>query len=461
MSNIAAANIGARLDRLPFSRTIWRYVCLIALGGVFELYDLFLTAYIAPGLVRSGLFVAKPDGFFSPNGVGFFVFCTFAGMFVGTLGFGFIADRVGRRAIFTYSLIWYCIASTIMAFQTSAEGVNLWRFIAAVGIGLEQVTIDTFIPELVPPQGRGRAFAIYQFIAFLIVPVVAFLSYLLVPLSPFGFDGWRWVVLGSAAGALVAWVLRLGLPESPRWLAHHGQIERAEAIMNDIEARVQRDIGGASLPPIGRAVVERAGGSTFGELFRPPFLSRTVMMSIFNFLSVVGYYGFAAWVPTLLIDKGITVTQSLLYAFVIAIANPFGPLLGFLIADRIERKWALVLSSLGIAIFMLLFALQTNQVLIIALGVLVTLCNNWLSFTFHNYQAELFPTRVRGRAVGFVYAWGRASAAFVGLLIGFFFKQGGTMAVATFIGVAMLGVILVIAIMGPRTLNRTLEEIST
>jgi putative MFS transporter len=459
MSDKAIAAIGGRLDRLPFSRTIWHFVALIALGGVFELYDLFMTAYIAPGLVRSGLFVAKPPSFFAPTGIGFFVFCTFAGMFVGTMGFGFVADRVGRRAIFTYSLVWYSLASTIMAFQTSAEGVNLWRFIASVGIGLEQVTIDTFIPEIVPPQGRGRAFAFYQFIAFLIVPVVAFLGWLLVPLSPLGLDGWRWIALISAAGALCAWWLRRSLPESPRWLARHGQLEKAEKTMDDIEARVRKDIG-APLPPVQATRPERPGNSTFGELFRRPYLSRTVMMSIFNFLSVVGYYGFAAWVPTLLIDKGITVTTSLLYAFIIAIANPVGPLLGFLVADRMERKWALVCSSLGIGGFMLLFALQTNEIAIIAFGVLVTLSNNWLSFTFHSYQAELFPTRVRARAVGFVYAWGRASAAFVGLLIGFFFGQGGTMAVAIFIGIAMVGVILVIAIMGPRTLNRPLEEIS-
>jgi len=452
-------DVGARLDRLPFSRTIWYFVALIALGGVFELYDLFMTAYIAPGLVRSGLFVAKPAGFFSPNGVGFFVFCTFAGMFVGTMGFGFIADRMGRRTIFTFSLIWYCLASAIMAFQSSAEGVALWRFIAAIGIGLEQVTIDTFIPELVPPQGRGRAFAIYQFIAFLIVPVVAFLCYLLVPLNPMGLDGWRWVALISCAGALAAWWLRLGLPESPRWLASHGQIERAEATLRDIEERVQRDTG-APLPPVPATKAERVGSSTFGELFRPPYRSRTLMMSTFNLLSVVGYYGFAAWVPTLLIDKGITVTTSLLYAFIIAIANPVGPLLGFLVADRMERKWQLVCSSVGIGTFMLAFALQTNSVAIILFGVLVTLCNNWLSFVFHSYQAELFPTRVRARAVGFVYAWGRVSAAFVGLLIGFFFRQGGTLAVALFIGVAMTGVILVIGIFGPKTLNQPLEEIS-
>jgi MFS transporter, putative metabolite:H+ symporter len=109
---------------------------------------------------------------------------------------------------------------------------------------------------------------------------------------------------------------------------------------------------------------------------------------------------------------------------------------------------------------MLAFALQTNSVAIIIFGVLVTLCNNWLSFTFHNYQAELFPTRVRARAVGFVYAWGRVSAAFVGLLIGFFFRQGGTWGVALFMAAAMTGVILVIGIFGPKTLNQPLEEIS-
>jgi MFS transporter, putative metabolite:H+ symporter len=455
----SAAAIGSRLDRLPFSKTIWSFVVLIALGGVFELYDLFMTAYIAPGLVRSGMFVAKPPSFFAPSGVGFFVFCTFAGMFVGTMGFGFVADRVGRRAIFTYSLIWYSLASAMMAFQTSAEGVDLWRFIASVGIGLEQVTIDTFIPELVPPQGRGRAFSIYQFIAFLVVPVVAFLGWLLVPLNPLGFEGWRWIALISAAGALFAWWLRRGLPESPRWLARHGQLEKAESTLRDIEARVERDIGGP-LPAIPAAKAERPGSSTFSELFKPPYLGRTVMMSAFNLLSVVGYYGFAAWVPTLLIDKGITVTTSLLYAFIIAIANPVGPLLGFLVADRMERKWQIVCSGIGIGVFMLLFALQSNQAVIIVLGIMVTLSNNWLSFTFHNYQAELFPTRVRARAVGFVYAWGRASAAFVGLLIGFFFSTGGTLGVALFIGIAMVLMILVIGIFGPKTLNQPLEEIS-
>ena len=98
--------------------------------------------------------------------------------------------------------------------------------------------------------------------------------------------------------------------------------------------------------------------------------------------------------------------------------------------------------------------------LVILLGALVTMANNWLSFTFHGYQAEQFPTRVRARAVGFVYSWSRVSAALAGLLIGFFLHEGGTMAVALFIGAAMVIMVLVIGLWGPKTLNRQLEEIS-
>jgi MFS transporter, putative metabolite:H+ symporter len=174
-----AGEVAARLDRLPFARTLWRFVLLISLGGIFELYDLFMTAYIAPGLVSSGLFTSTPAGFFDPRGVGFFVFCTFAGMWVGCIGFGFIADRLGRRSIFTFSLVWYSLATAVMALQSTAETVDLWRFIAAIGVGLEQITIDTFLPELVPPRHRGRAFAYYQFIEFCVVPVVALLGWLL------------------------------------------------------------------------------------------------------------------------------------------------------------------------------------------------------------------------------------------------------------------------------------------
>jgi MFS transporter, putative metabolite:H+ symporter len=460
LSSRYAAEVAARLDRLPFSRTLWRFVLLISLGGIFELYDLFMTAYIAPGLVSSGLFTSTPAGFFDPRGVGFFVFCTFAGMWVGCLGFGFIADRFGRRSIFTFSLVWYSLATAIMAFQSTAERVELWRFIAAIGVGLEQITIDTFLPELVPPQHRGRAFAYYQFIEFCVVPVVALLGWLLVPYEPFGLAGWRWVALIGSVGALAAWWLRLGLPESPRWLSLHGQEERAEKIMRDIEARVARDTAVDALPPAPANSDPVLARSRFTELLKPPYGKRTAVLSVFNLMQTIAFYGFGSWVPSLLIAKGIHVTTSLQYSFIIALANPIGPFLGIFIADRMERKWQLVAAAALVSIFMYLFAIQQSAWLVIVLGVLVTLSNNWISFVFHGYQAELYPTRIRARAIGFVYSWSRVSAALSGLLIGFFLNEGGTLGVALYMGAAMVVLIFTVGVFGPRTLKRRLEEIS-
>ena len=465
MASNDAAEFAARLDRLPMTRHLWVLVTLISLGGCFELYDLFLTAYIAPGLVKAGYFTPQSLGPFrvlAPvgiAGVGTFVFALFAGLFVGAIFLGHFADRYGRRTVFTFSLVWYSVTTAIMAFQHSGFAVDLWRFIAGIGIGIELVTIDTFVSELVPATHRGRAYAYNQFFQFLAVPLVALLSWLLVPHAPLGFDGWRWVVLIGSAGAIFIWFIRLSLPESPRWLARQGRMAEAESVVADIERRVAAEAGG-QLPPVGAPQPGEVGQGSFAEIWQPPYDRRAIVLSVFNFFQTFGYYGFAAWVPTLLIAKGITITTSLEYSFIIAIANPIGPLLGTLIADRLERKWQICLGAVGIGVFGMLFAHGNGAAALITLGVLVTLCNNLLSYSFHNYQSELFPTRIRSRAIGFVYSWSRLSAALSGLVVGFLLGVGGINAVFAFIAFAMLIVVISIGGFGPRTRGLALEAIA-
>ncbi|HVC61132.1 MAG TPA: MFS transporter [Acetobacteraceae bacterium] len=458
MSTPTAAELAARLDRLPGSRHVWKLVILISLGACFEFYDLFLTAYVVPGMARAGLFTPQSLGVFGilaplkVAGPGTFVFALFAGLWVGAMAFGWVADAYGRRFIFTFSLLWYSASTLIMAFQATGFGIDLWRFIAGIGIGIELVTIDTYVSELVPSHARGRAFAINQFIAFCAVPVVAFLAWALGP------DNWRWVVVLGAIGAIFVWWLRRGVPESPRWLARRGRLAEADAVIAHIEAQVQAEQG--VLPPIGVVPAAEEGDGGFAEIWQPPYAGRAVLLSVFNFFQTFGYYGFAAWVPTLLIAKGIGVTASLQYAFIIAIANPAGPLLCTLIADRMERKWQICCAAIGIGGFGMLFAWQTAPALLILFGVLVTLSNNWLSYSFHGYQAELFPTRIRARAVGFVYSWSRVSAALSGLAVGFFLTAGGVNAVFGFIAGAMVVVVVSIGGFGPRTRDLALEAIS-
>jgi putative MFS transporter len=398
---------------------MWSRVALISLGGFFEFYDIFFAGYIAPGLVHSGIL--------SPaTGIAGFVAAMFSGLFVGTALVSFVADRFGRRTIFTYSLLWYTVASVIMAFQHDAFGLNLWRFISGIGVGVELVTIDTYLSELVPPNLRGRAFAVNQAIQFCAVPVVALLAWLLVPRAPFGLDGWRWVVLLGSGGAILVWWIRRRVPESPRWLAQQ----------------------------------QTQSAGSFAEMWQPPYRTRSIMLIVFQLFQTVGYYGFANWVPTLLIKRGIAITNSLRYTFIIAIAAPFGPLLAASIADRLERKWQIVLSALAIAVSGLLFGQMNAAASLIFFGVLLTLSNNILSFSSHAYQAELYPTRIRALAVGFVYSWSRISVVFSSFVIGFALERFGVPGVFAFIAGSMLIVMLAIGLLGPRTNNLPLETIS-
>ena len=454
---LEAGTIGARLDRLPATWSIWRWVALLSLGGFFEFYDLFLTGSIAPGLVRDHILTVSTPGLFGTSGIASFVAALFSGLFVGTMLFGFVADRFGRRTVFTVSLVWYAAASSIMALQTDAFGLNLWRFIAGVGIGVELVPIDTYISELVPKHVRGRAFAVNQTVQFAAVPTVALLAWWLVPTDPAGFSGWRWVVLIGSVSAIGVWFIRRRVPESPRWLAAHGRVAEAQAIMTALEQRVAAESGAAlSTPGRPEAVIPR--GSLL-EALRPPYARRTIMLIVFNIFQTVGFYGFANWVPTLLVKQGITLTSSLGYTSIIALAAPLGPLLGAGFADRVERKWLIVTAAGCIAVFGLLFSQTTATLAIIACGVMLTLSSNIMSVRFHAYMAELYPTRIRSVAVGFVYSFSRISAVFSAFLIAFFLHEFGTLGVFVFIAGSMVMVMAAIST-GPVVNNRPLEQIS-
>lgn len=450
------ATIADRLDRLPPTNYFWRLVARISLGGWFEFYDLFMTAYIALGLIKAKLFVATG---FDLNGFASFVGSGFAGMFVGTLIFSYLSDRYGRKVTFTYSLLWYSIATFVMAFQGSAFAIDLWRFLAGIGIGVQLVTIDTYISEITPKEKRGTYIAFSQVVTYTAVPVVAFLAYLLVPHTIAGLDGWRWVVIIGALGAVFIWFVRLGLPESPRWYETHGHVAEAEAAMGDMEAHVRAETG-RDLPPPTSLPDEGIHEGHWTEIWSPHYIKRTIMLVVFNFFQTIGFYGFAAWVPILLFTEGVTFVRSLEYVFLIAILNPLGPLIGMYYADRTQRKWQIVGLSIAIGVFGLIFAQMRAPALIILFGILITLANNWFSAAFHAYQAELYPTRIRAQAVGFVYSWSRFSSIFIGFLIAVALKNYGTVGVFVLIACAMAIVAIDIGAVGPNTTGERLEEIS-
>jgi putative MFS transporter len=219
--------IGARLDRLASSKVVWKLMVLLALGGLFDAYMISSGSNIAPALNKAKILTSTTSAFFSLKGYAAFTMATFIGLLVACSGFAVIADRFGRRTIFTVGLLWFSACGVMMAFQTTGIGVIFWRFMLAIGTGIEVITIDAYLSELVPKRTRGRAFAVSNSIHSCGQPLAALAGLSLVPYHLLGVEGWRWLVILGASAAVAVWPLRRLIPESPRWLAAHGRLEEA------------------------------------------------------------------------------------------------------------------------------------------------------------------------------------------------------------------------------------------
>ncbi|WP_321845884.1 MFS transporter [Paraburkholderia bannensis] len=455
-ANEQAAQIAARVNRLPSCKPLWVLTCYVALAGIFELYDLFQTGYLTPALIRAGVF-SKDVHAFGMSDQALFASATFLGLFAGSAFLSPIVDRFGRRKVFMWALIFYSASTAIMSCQDTAMGVIVFRLLAGVGLGVELVTTDAYLTEVLPNSIIGRAFALMHVIFYMAVPLLAFLSWQLMPASPLGIEGWRWVTIVGSFGALLAWILRRGLMESPRWLAVRGRADEAEAVMTAIEASVVKSTKTA-LPSVDAVTPLTEQTGAFSDIWKRPYLGRTVMLVCLNFFQTIGFYGFTNWLPSLLSSQGQSFTHSYFYSFCIAFAYPISALLWTLtVADRFERKWLIVASALCVTVLGPLFAFAHNNVLTVVLGFCITSCLTLISMSYHPYQAELYPTSVRARAVGFVYSFSRLSTAFTSFLISFFLNGWGSPGVFALISFSMAAVVVSVGVFGQKTQGVTLD----
>ncbi len=446
---LPTASIAARLERLPLSSFHHRFITLISLGGWFDFYDIFMMAYLGAALQASKILTLQQFSHVIAAG--------FCGMFVGTIIFGIGSDYFGRRTSFVLMLLIYSVFTLLGAFASNAWVLILWRGLAGAGIGAELVVIDTYVTEMLPSYARGRYVAISQLVGFTAIPVVAFLSKMLVP-THWLMEGWRWVMVIGATGALFVWYLRRRLPESPRWSESKGRFLEADTIVRTIEKEIEQETGKPLSTPQ-NLPVQNSPHVPFIELWHPAYRGRTVMLMIFHLLQTIGIYGFANWAPTFMLKQGRSLDQSLEYAFLIAIVSPVGPLIAVFTSERLERKTSIVFLSLAMAVSGLIFPFASRAVTIVSVGALITIFSYWFSAVLHAYQAELFPTRARATGVGFTYCWSRLSAVFSTLIIGTLLTKG-VLAVFIFMATAMVGVALVVGIFGPKTNAVALEEIS-
>jgi putative MFS transporter len=291
---------------------------------------------------------------------------------------------------------------------------------------------------------------------------VSVLAWLLIPGTHLGVDGWRWLAFGPAVGALLIWQVRRALPESPRWLEAHGRAAEADEITSMIEQRVSRDLGQQVLPVQVPTDTPMRAPAKAMSIWTPPYRRRTIVLVAFHLFQTIGYFGFANWLPTLLVSQGIEIGKSLAYSAVLALVPPIAPLAFSLFVDRVERKWLVAAGALLAAVAGLLLSRITqhsNFALFTVIGAGVALGTSLMSLSYHTYQSELFPTVMRARAVGFVYSFSRLSAIFTSYIIAATLDRTGSVGVFILISGAMLVVALTVGLFGPRTRGLALEHI--
>jgi MFS transporter, putative metabolite:H+ symporter len=215
-------NAGARLDRLPLSRFHRRILWLIGAGMFFDSFDIYLTGGVLGALVKSGWSSMALNASF--------ISVTFIGVLIGSLAAGFLGDRFGRRFSYQTNLAIFGLASLAGAFAPSMNWLIVCRFVMGVGLGAEIVVGYATLTEFIPPEHRGRWAALLSLITNSAVFVATLLGYLILPSI-----GWRWMFVIPGIGALLVWVARKAMPESPRWLEQAGRGADAERVLAAIE----------------------------------------------------------------------------------------------------------------------------------------------------------------------------------------------------------------------------------
>lgn len=443
--------IAARMDRLPIFSLHRKLAVILGLGTFFDIYEVFLGGVIGAVLARVYNLTAIQTAAVIGSG--------FLGMFIGAIVMSSIADYAGRRTMYMVNLCIYSFFSLASAFAPNVLWIITFRFIAGIGLGSELPLTDAYMGEMLPKAARGRYTAWAYTVGYFGVPVSGLAGKFLVP-THFLIPGWRWLFVLGSLGALLIWFLRRNLPESPRWLESRGHFEVAEALVGSFEQSAMSERNLPTLAEPTDIVIEAQRRLSFGEMFGGVYAKRTIMLWIFQLLQTVGYYGFGSLAPIVLTAKGFGIVSTLGYTALIYLGYPLGSLLSIPLVERIERKWLIVGTALLMALLGLSFGFATSVPILIVSGFLLTTTSNVFSNAYHVYQAEIFPTRMRGTAVGLAYSFSRLTSAilpFVALPL--LTTSGPT---AFFIGSAVImGIVgLDVGLLGPKSTGQSLESVA-
>jgi MFS family permease len=415
---VLETDLPARLDRLPWGR--FHTLLVIALGITWLLDGLEVTlAGSVSGALKSSQVLQM-----SNSDIGLAGGVYIAGAVSGALFFGWLTDRLGRRKLFFMTLLLYVGATAATAFSWSVESFLLFRFVTGMGIGGEYTAINSTIQEFTPARYRGWVDLTINGTFWLGAALGAAGSIVLLDPQWFGGDlGWRLCFGIGAALGLIILLMRLWLPESPRWLLIHNQADEARRIVEQIEVRMVRQ--GHRLPAIaGKPLRLHARDHTpLGEIFHTLFVSyrQRALVGMTLLTAQAFFYNAIFFTYALVLTDfyGVRAERVGWYVLPLALGNFCGPLLLGRLFDVIGRR---VMISLTYGISGLLLALcgylfqqgvldVTEQAL--AWMVIFFFASAAASSAYLTV-AETFPLEIRALAIAVFYAFGTGLGGIIG-----------------------------------------------
>jgi MFS family permease len=421
-SSIVETDIPARLDRLRWGR--FHILVVVALGVTWILDGLEVT--LAGSL--AGALRTSPVLHFSNADVGLASSAYLAGAVVGAILFGWLTDRLGRKKLFFITLSVYMVATAATGASWDLFSFALFRFITGAGIGGEYAAINSTIQELIPARVRGWSDLVVNGSFWIGAALGALGS--LVLLDPAVIDperGWRLAFFIGAGLAAVIFLMRLWIPESPRWLMTHGQADEARRVVDGIEARLG-DTPPAGLP---RARLRARAATPVAEVARTLFIEHRTrtFVGLSLMASQAFFYNAIFFTYALVLTDfyGVASNSVGKYLLPFAAGNFLGPVLIGRLFDSWGRRPMIALTYiasgvlLAITGFLFMRGLLSAQTQTICWTVIFFFASAAASSAYLTVS-ETFPLEIRALAIAFFYAVGTgvggvAAPSLFGLLI--------------------------------------------
>lgn len=397
----------ARLDALPFTRAHLKVLTGSGIGWALDAMDVGLISFIIAALATHWQLDKTQTSWIASVG--------FIGMALGASLGGLLADRFGRRQVFAATLLIYGLATGASALVGGLALLLVLRFLVGLGLGAELPVASTYVSEFAPARMRGRLIVVLE--AFWAVgwTAAALIGYFVIPGAE---TGWRWAFAIGAVPAVYALVVRLGLPESPRWLERQGRHDEAERVVRDFEASAGvAPPTVAAHPAPASSTVATTGTGRLAALLSAEFRLRTLSLWTVWFFVNFAYYGAFIWIPTILVDRGYDLVRSFGFTLIITLAQLPGYAVAAWLIEVWGRRVTLSVFLVGSAVSAVAFGFAGGEAAIIATGMALSFFNLGAWGALYAVSPEMYPTSLRGTGSGWAAGVGRIASIIAPLLV--------------------------------------------